>query len=74
MGQYFFSDPSEIPEEMLWEVYGPEHIAWLVGIAAVCALACVLFGGWYAVVAAVLLVVVLVILFLSWSVSARERR
>lgn len=37
-------------------------------------LACVLFGGWYAVAAAVLLVVVWVILFLSWSVSARERR
>ena len=40
---YFFADPNDIPEELLWELYGPEHLAWLAGITAVCALACVLF-------------------------------
>ena len=40
---YFFSDPKDIPEELLWSQYDKVHIIWLCAIALVVAISCILF-------------------------------
>ena len=40
---YFFSPPGDIPKEYLWSMYDRVHITWLVIIAAVCIISCLLF-------------------------------
>ena len=42
---YFFSKPNEIPEDMLWSAYGPEHIIWLAAMGLICFFACRIFRG-----------------------------
>ena len=40
---YFFSDPKDIPEDLLWTAYGPEHFAWLIAMATIGIIACKTF-------------------------------
>lgn len=40
---YFFSDPDEIPEELLWHAYDKVHLIWLASIVLVCVISCIVF-------------------------------
>lgn len=42
--KYFFANPADVPENLLWKAYGAEHLCWLAAIGLFLILSCVFFN------------------------------
>ena len=41
--RYFMANPADVPKELLWKAYGPEHLCWILVLSVLIIAACLMF-------------------------------